>query len=68
MIGLIGKKIGMSQIFLENGNVIPVSLIKAGPCPIVQIRDEEKNGYKAIQLGFGEKKNVNKKISLRLRG
>lgn len=63
MIGLIGKKIGMSQIFLENGNVIPVSLIKAGPCPIVQIRDEEKNGYKAIQLGFGEKKNVNKPLS-----
>jgi large subunit ribosomal protein L3 len=63
MIGLIGKKIGMSQIFLENGNVIPVSLIKAGPCPIVQIRDKEKNGYKAIQLGFGEKKNVNKPLS-----
>ena len=63
MIGLIGKKIGMSQIFLENGDVIPVSLIKAGPCSVIQIKDEKKDGYKAIQLGFGEKKKINKSFS-----
>ena len=63
MIGLIGKKIGMAQIFLENGNVIPVSLIKAGPCSVIQIKDEKKDGYKAIQLGFGEKKKINKSAS-----
>jgi len=63
MIGLIGKKIGMAQIFLENGNVIPVSLIKAGPCSVIQVKDEKKDGYKAIQLGFGEKKKINKSSS-----
>lgn len=63
MIGLIGKKIGMSQIFLENGIVVPVSLIEAGPCPIVQIKDDKKDGYRAIQLGFGEKKRVNKSLA-----
>ncbi|NOR16287.1 50S ribosomal protein L3 [candidate division WOR-3 bacterium] len=63
MIGLIGKKIGMAQIFLENGNVIPVSLIKAGPCSVIQIKDEKKDGYKAIQLGFGKKKKINKSFS-----
>jgi len=62
MIGIIGKKIGMSQIFLENGNVVPVSLIKAGPCPIVQVKDEKSDGYRAIQLGFGERKRVTKPI------
>lgn len=60
MIGLIGKKLGMSQIFLENGQVIPVSMIKAGPCPVIQIKTDENDGYKAIQLGFGERKKYNK--------
>ncbi len=63
MIGIIGKKMGMSQLFLENGNAVPVSLIKAGPCPIVQIKDEKTDGYKAIQLGFGEKKKVSKPMA-----
>ncbi len=62
MIGLIGKKIGMSQVFLEDGHIVPVSLIEAGPCPIVQIKDEKKDGYNAIQVGFGKKKNVNKPL------
>jgi len=62
MIGIIGKKIGMSQLFLENGNVVPVSVIKAGPCPIVQVKDEKSDGYRAIQLGFGERKRVTKPI------
>ncbi len=63
MVGLIGKKIGMLQLFLENGNVVPVSIIKAGPCSIVQIKNEERDGYKAIQLSFGERKRVNKSLT-----
>jgi large subunit ribosomal protein L3 len=52
--GLIGKKIGMTQIFDENGAAIPVTLIEAGPCYVTQIRLPEKEGYAAVQLGFGE--------------
>ncbi len=63
MIGLLGKKVGMSQIFLANGNVVPVSLIKAGPCPVVQIREEQKEGYKAIQIGFGERKKISQAMA-----
>jgi len=53
----------MSQIFLENGNVVPVSLIEAGPCPVVQVKKKQKDGYNAIQLGFGEKKRNNKPLT-----
>jgi large subunit ribosomal protein L3 len=56
MIGLIGKKIGMTQIFNEEGRVIPVTVIKAGPCKVVQKKTKEKDGYNAIQMGFGEVK------------
>ncbi len=51
---LIGKKIGMTQIFLDDGRSIPVTLIEAGPCVVTQIKTREKDGYDAIQLGFGE--------------
>ncbi len=54
MIGLIGRKIGMSQVFDEQGAVIPVSVIEAGPCPVVQVKTEETDGYNAIQVAFGE--------------
>ncbi len=50
--GIIGKKIGMTQIFDEKGNVIPVTIIEAGPCVVTQIKTIEKNGYEAVQLGF----------------
>ena len=63
MIGIIGKKVGMSQVFLKNGELTPVSLIEAGPCPILQIKDDNDDGYKAIQLGFGTRKKVNKPIT-----
>jgi len=63
MIGIIGKKIGMSHIFLESGTVVPVSLILAGPCPIVQVKDDKKDGYTAVQLGFGQRKRTNKPMS-----
>lgn len=56
MIGLIGKKTGMSRIFDEHGNVIPVTIIEAGPCYITQIKTIENDGYNALQLGFGERK------------
>lgn len=56
MIGIIGKKIGMSQIFKENGEIIPVTVIAAGPCKVVQVKTPEKDGYTSIQLGFEEAK------------
>ena len=54
MNGLLGKKIGMTQIFREDGQVIPVTVIESGPCSILQIKTKEKDGYNAIQLGFEE--------------
>ncbi len=56
MAGIIGKKLGMTQIFEENGTAVPVTVIEAGPCPVVQVRAQEKEGYRAVQLGFGAKK------------
>lgn len=56
MKGIIGKKVGMTQIFDESGNVIPVTVIEAGPCYVTQVRTAERDGYTAIQLGFGETK------------
>jgi large subunit ribosomal protein L3 len=52
--GLIGKKIGMTQIFDEQGVAYPVTIIEAGPCYVTQIRDQERDGYVAMLLGFGE--------------
>ena len=54
--GLIGKKVGMTQIFDETGRVIPVTAIEAGPCVVAQVKTEETDGYTAIQLGFGDVK------------
>ncbi|MFN2147324.1 MAG: 50S ribosomal protein L3 [Anaerolineales bacterium] len=56
MKGLIGKKVGMTQLFDESGNLIPVTLIEAGPCYVTQIRRQGRDQYSAIQLGFGEAK------------
>jgi len=53
---LIGKKVGMTQIFDENGVVIPVTVIEAGPCVVAQVKTLENDGYEAVQLGFGEVK------------
>src|ERR1041385_7326652 len=52
--GLIGKKIGMTQIFDEQGVAYPVTIIEAGPCYVTQVRNQERDGYLAVQLGFGE--------------
>jgi large subunit ribosomal protein L3 len=55
---LIGRKIGMTQLFEESGKVTPVSVIKAGPCPIIQVKTPEREGYGAIQIGFEDKKDA----------
>lgn len=57
-MGILGRKVGMTQVFDENGRAVPVTVIEAGPCPIVEIRTPEKNSYSAVQLGFGEVKPV----------
>ena len=54
--GIIGKKLGMTQIFDEKGNVIPVTLIEAGPCAVAQKKTVDTDGYNALQLAYGEKK------------
>ncbi len=54
--GLIGKKVGMTQIFDETGAAVPVTLIEAGPCYVTQVRTKDSSGYSAVQLGFGEVK------------
>lgn len=66
MTGLIGKKIGMSQLFDDTGNVIPVTVVEAGPCVVVQKKDEARDGYNALQLGFGTQKN--QRVNRPLRG
>ena len=56
MMGLIGKKIGMTQLFDEKGDIVPVTVIEAGPCTVTEIRSSERDGYTALQLGFGTNK------------
>lgn len=56
MAGIIGKKVGMTRVFDEDGNAIPVTVIEAGPCPVVQVKTDETDGYRALQLGYGRKK------------
>lgn len=56
MKGILGKKLGMTQVFTPEGNVIPVTVIEAGPCVVLQKKDLENDGYEAVQLGFADKK------------
>jgi hypothetical protein len=56
MVGLIGKKLGMTQVFDEKGELISVTVIQAGPCTVVQAKTAASDGYAAVQLGFGDKK------------
>jgi large subunit ribosomal protein L3 len=56
MMGLIGRKIGMTQLFDEKGDIVPVTVIEAGPCTVTEIRTGERDGYTALQLGFGTNK------------
>ena len=57
MPGLIGKKIGMTRIFDADGVQVPVTVIEAGPCPVVQVKSQETDGYRSVQLGFGHRKD-----------
>lgn len=57
---LLGKKLDMSQIFAEDGTVVPVTYVEAGPCVVTDLRTEEKNGYVAVQVGFGKTRNIAK--------
>ena len=59
MIGLIGKKLGMTRTFQEDGRSVPVTVIQAGPCVITQVKTEDNDGYNAVQIGFGAKKAKN---------
>ncbi|MBI3837304.1 MAG: 50S ribosomal protein L3 [Planctomycetia bacterium] len=54
-IGLLGRKVGMTQIFDESGNVVPVTVIEAGPCHVLQLRTKQRDGYEAVQLGYRDK-------------
>ncbi|MFP3974824.1 MAG: 50S ribosomal protein L3 [Dehalococcoidia bacterium] len=58
--GILGKKVGMTQLFTETGAVVPVTAIEAGPCTVTQVKDTNREGYEAVQLGFGEAKRLNK--------
>ena len=61
--GFLGKKIGMSQVFAEDGRVVPVTVIQAGPCVVIQVKTKATDGYDAVQLGYGEVKRRNKPMS-----
>ena len=57
--GILGKKLGMTQVFTPDGNVVPVTVIQAGPCVVLQKKDSENDGYEAIQIGYSDKKEKN---------
>jgi len=58
MAAIIGRKLGMTQLFDESGAVVPVTVVEAGPCPVVQVKTRERDGYTAIQLGYGVRKEA----------
>lgn len=61
---ILATKVGMTQIFAEDGSLIPVTVLEAGPCVVTQIKTVENDGYSAVQVGFGDKK---KRLSIRIR-
>ena len=65
MPGLIGKKVGMTRIFDADGVQVPVTVIEAGPCPVVQVKSEDTDGYVAIQVGFGSRKEKHSTRAIR---
>jgi large subunit ribosomal protein L3 len=66
--GLIGKKVGMTQIFDENGVIAPVTVIQAGPCVVIQKKTQERDGYEAVQMGFVEKAVSKKRTNKAMQG
>ncbi len=61
--GILGTKLGMTQVFDDEARVIPVTVVRAGPCPVTQVRTPERDGYAAVQLGFGAVKRVNRPLA-----
>jgi large subunit ribosomal protein L3 len=64
-VGLLGRKVGMTQIYQENGAVVPITVLECGPCTVLQVRTHDKDGYHAWQLGFADKKRKNARQSER---
>ena len=64
--GILGKKLGMTQIFDEKGHLVPVTVVEAGPCVVTQVKTEENDGYEGVQIAFGEIKE--KKVTMPLKG
>jgi large subunit ribosomal protein L3 len=60
MKGILGRKLGMTQVFAEDGKVVPVTVIEAGPCVVLQKKELQNDGYEAVQIGFADKKRANK--------
>lgn len=65
MPGIIGKKIGMTSIYTEEGKSVPCTIVEAGPCVVTQVKNEETDGYRAVQLAYGERKEKNTPKALR---
>lgn len=61
--GILGTKLGMTQVFDDEGRVVPVTVVRAGPCPVVQVRTPDRDGYAAVQLGYGALKRANKPMA-----
>jgi large subunit ribosomal protein L3 len=61
--GILGEKLGMTQVFDEEGRVVPVTVVRAGPCPVTQVRTRQRDGYAAVQLGYGVRKRANKPLA-----
>jgi large subunit ribosomal protein L3 len=61
--GILGTKLGMTQIFTDDNSVVPVTVLRAGPCPVTQVRTPERDGYRALQLGYGRAKRTTKPLA-----
>lgn len=66
--GILGRKLGMTQVFREDGTSVTVTVIEAGPCTVVQVKTDEDDGYAAVQLGFGTRKRVNSPLKGHMKG
>ena len=55
-VGLLGRKVGMTQIYRDDGTAVPITVLECGPCTVLQVRTEDRDGYHALQLGFDDKK------------
>jgi large subunit ribosomal protein L3 len=66
--GILGRKLGITQVFREDGTSVPVTVIEAGPCTVVQVKTDEDDGYAAVQLGFGTRKRVNSPLKGHMKG